>query len=198
MADSEEGPAESVEGNEEPRFVDRFLPINPDKVQRHQFRYIDHRDIDTEEDIELLLKLLYEQPEISNYIFHQDGSSLNEHLLALTKFNIIRIEETEANWFRHPKFPGDFVRIRKDPPFEWEKDVRGNEPMYWRSTIGLTEHERRKREHAELAAAVSSAITPQPPRTLLGHIEHNYRNHQALYWAMAVGISLLLALIFAS
>ena len=68
--------------------------------------------------------------------------------------------EIEFNFYRHPSFRRDFIRIvAKDGrySFDWEKDVVEKGPMFLRVTLKLAEWKRRELEIRQQVEAVKAS-----------------------------------------
>jgi hypothetical protein len=132
--------------------------------------------METDEDVQHLLELLYRQPEVATYTFHQEGQPMSSRLLAAEKLGFLRVVETQRNWYEHPNFPGDFVRVTRTE-FDWQKELLANGIKLLRNELAITEQEKRRREIADTAAAVALASQPNP-QSLREHLEELVRRNQ--------------------
>ncbi len=127
-----------------------FPDINPASVRRSAFHVIENQDIATEEDCNQLLWFMYQFEDREFYFFHKKGEPLNALILGAERAGIVRIIESEYDFYPHPNFSRDFVRLRAGSAnFDWEKDLLANGRMYIRTRIALTD--RAKREMTILA-----------------------------------------------
>ncbi len=126
---------------EELRFPDHLLT----SVKRSQFHVMENRDISDEDDLQQLLLLIFNFPERSFYLFLQKHASLTEPLRRSVDGGDILVTQTDLEFFRHPKYPSDFVRIRQgSESFDWERQISSTEVEYLRFTLVLSERKRRE------------------------------------------------------
>jgi hypothetical protein len=175
---------------------DDALPVFPShlasSIKRRRIREADDSVFDDEEEVELLLNLLFEEPEVETYVFHEHGKPLNARLLAKAHTGALLIEETQNHWYRHPRSQRSFTRITRDPPqFDWQAEVVGKGPCFWRCALRLTEAERRKREIAQQTTALTAALTPPDPEGRWAKLKRHWDRNQLVYG----GIGLVLAIV---
>ena len=92
---------------EEPRFPD----IIPDRIVKSHFRNIGPSDLTTSEEIDHLLQLLWERPEVRTYLFWRTGEPLNPLITSAEQVGRLKIVSTESQWFKHPNFKNDYIQI---------------------------------------------------------------------------------------
>ena len=173
-----------------PVFPAHLIPSSIKKSARREFFDC---EMQTDEDVEYLLELLYRQPEVATFSFHPQGQPMNARLLAAEKLGHLRVLETQSYWYEHPNYPNNFVRVpNPEPEFDWQKELRANGQMLFRNELALTTQERRQREIRDTAKAIAAASpTPAPPETRWERVEHAYHRRPALFWLIAVAITVL-------
>lgn len=118
----------------------RFPSISlPDKIIQEMFHVILPSDLQTKEDIEELLYLLYEYPERKFYLFLEENTKVD---INLNKYGILT-NEIENYYYKIPNTIDNFVKIG-NPQFEWEEKLKEDGPMYIRVKLELSERTRRK------------------------------------------------------
>lgn len=131
------------------RFPDNLIA----KVRRSRFYTIENEDIASKEDFDQLIKLMFDYPEIDFYLFSQKATGLNNLIIGGEKFGVLRIEYIEMQYYQHPNYRRDWIKIDKYQSFfEWEKDVLETSPEYFRCTLKLTDRWRRKIDLQEILA----------------------------------------------
>jgi hypothetical protein len=127
-----------------------FPNIIPSSIKESTFRIIESGDLTTEEDIDVLIKLLFQDPECSFYYFaEKDKGTKDVPLLKARKNGDILMQETEFFYYRHPKFKHDYVKIEsRDNKYEWdwEEEVVGKGPMYTRTKLQISHRKRTELE----------------------------------------------------
>jgi hypothetical protein len=118
------------------------LPI-PDSVKESQFYIFEADDIQSYDDLQELIILLYQYPERDFYLYLEQVKGANSIPLKNLEDNGILTNETEFYFYRHPKFKRDFVKIPYNSAnFEWEKEVIKKWPMFMRIKLRLSEWKR--------------------------------------------------------
>jgi len=132
-------------------------------VKRSQFYVIENGDISTDEDLNRLVELMFEFPERSFYLFAPKGECENHLVVGAEHHGILRIERWETQYYPHPNFKRDWIKIDKpNPVWDWEKEVRASSPEYIRFTLKLTERWRRKLELREALAETEKPEDTNP------------------------------------
>ena len=125
------------------------LPVFPSNIlssyKKSNFYTIENEDICSEEEFEKLLGLLYQYPERSFYAFFKEKEALNEFLVNAEVFGIIIFKESTRNYFRHPEFERDYIRIdSSNLQFDWEEELLSFGDKYVRIEIQLSEKSKRQ------------------------------------------------------
>jgi hypothetical protein len=132
-------------------------------VETTFFWPIENADISTEEDLDQLLRVMYDCPEHEFYFFLQKDASKTDVVdSAMNVRGDINVVQTDLRFCRHPKGGhGNFVRIRSDDPdFEWMSEAAKTQE-YVRFTMRLSERKRREMEVKQhLAAHADSNSSP--------------------------------------
>jgi hypothetical protein len=138
------------------------LPVFPDipvsSIKKSQFRNVDDSEISSEEDLERFLELLEREPHVDVYLFSRRDHGMNTFVLGAIQLGIVRSGPTEMNWYPHPNFHDDFVRIGRDPHWDWEREMLETAPMFMRTRVSLSDRERRRRELLEIAELEQNAV----------------------------------------
>lgn len=120
-----------------------IFPITriPDSIKETQIYVIEDEDIQNVQDLEELIKLMYDNPYATFYFYAQGENQL---ILKAIKDGQIHSDTVEAYYYKHPKFDRDYVRIKKGTAqFDWERQVAETSPMFFRQILMLTEKQRR-------------------------------------------------------
>lgn len=132
-----------MEGFKEIRFPE-YLATS---VRQSKFHVIENRDISDPDDLHRLLRLLFDFPERSFYLFVQKQASLTDQLRQAVDSGDALITQTDLEFYPHPNFKHDYVRIRRgQESFDWEKEVVASATEYIRFTLVLSERKRRAME----------------------------------------------------
>ncbi len=132
----------------------RFPEELATSVKNSKFHIIENRDMSLREDVQQLLRLMFDHPERSFYLFVQKGASLSEEMGKALRSDDILASHTDLEFFRHPNFQGDFVRIRRgNESFDWQREVTASQQEYIRFTLELSIRKRREMEVAQYLAA---------------------------------------------
>ena len=132
-------------------------------VKRSKFYTIENTDISTEEDFNHLVELMFQYPERKFYIFGVKEQGANHLVVSAEQHGILLIERSETQYYAHPNFERDWVRIDKQSPkWDWEKEVIESAPEYIRFTLKLTERWRRKMDLNEALSATEAQADKNP------------------------------------
>lgn len=127
-----------------PTFPDIGLPdsITTQKVS------VTEGDKYTAEEIEELIKYMYEHPEIKTFEFYSQGQ--NTYLQkAIDDYKILS-DTIEMHYYKHPEHELSFLKIPKNTAkSDWEKHLIATSPMYFKRDIALTDRQRKKMEMQE-------------------------------------------------
>jgi len=122
-----------------------FPNIRPDSVQRSAQYDIRDTDIQSHEDLSLLIQLMFEFPERSFYLYSREDTGIKSKVLGASRTGDILIAISEHHFYEHPKFKDDFVRIRRGrTQFDWEVEVLEKSPAFVRHTLKLSERARQR------------------------------------------------------
>ena len=108
------------------------------------------------EDLERLMYTLWAFPEATMYLFLEKEEHVNSFVDTAYREGRLLFTTTDMFWYRHPKYPLNFVRIGCQPQWDWQAEVSQNQPMYRRITLALSERERRRRDLFELHAGLKT------------------------------------------
>lgn len=134
-------------------------------VKRSQFYDIDNSDIATEDDLNQLVDLMFIFSEREFFLFGLKSQGANPLVLNAERHGVLYIERSETQYYPHPNFKSDWIKIDKpNPIWDWEKEVRETAPEYVRFTLKLTERWRRK---MELREALSDSQESEDKNPLL-------------------------------
>jgi hypothetical protein len=126
--------------NDLPRFPD--IPLAG--VRKSTFFVIEPEDIQTDADLQQLLQMIFNLPEASFYYFEGNGHR-NGLMFGARDAGQLLLNEVEFEFYKHPRYRRDYVRIPKRDTyqFEWEKEVVEKGPMFMRFKLTLSERARR-------------------------------------------------------
>jgi hypothetical protein len=148
-------PATLAPGEDMPRLPEEMMA----SVETTFFWPIENADISTEEDLDQLLRVMYDCPEHEFYVFLQKEASKTAVLdSAMNVRGDISVVHTDLRFYRHPKSGhGNFVRVRSgDADIESMREVAQTQE-YVRFTIRLSERKRREMEVRQHLAAHADA-----------------------------------------
>ncbi len=119
-------------------------------VKRSFFHVIECDDIESEEDLSHLVRVMFEFSDRKFYLFCLKSQGANSFILNAEQHGVINIKRTELQYYPRPNSDKNYIKIDKPVPiWEWEKEVRENSPEFIRCTIELSERWRRKLELKE-------------------------------------------------
>lgn len=125
----------------EPKEPLPVFPFVPDKVTRSTFRVLEEGDFVTPEDVDELVRLLWEEPESKFYYYQERDKPLEAQLLARVSAGVIRTDEYERRYYKHPKFKRNYVRIERsieDVELDWQNELFRTGQEYSRTTLTLS------------------------------------------------------------
>ena len=121
-----------------------FPALIPDRVSSRSFIYFQDENIKSEEDVQNIILDIYEHPEIEFYYFRESHKGLNKFLSAAQQANSILLNDFDNFYYRHPRYPKDFVRIQRNQiEFEWQREVVEKSPSFARHRIFLSKAQER-------------------------------------------------------
>jgi hypothetical protein len=121
-----------------------FPNIIPDKLEVSEFHTIENADIQTADDLNDLILLMFNHPERSYYYFAKKEGPLNELLENSKNRGEILMNVTEFFYYKHPKNDRNYIKIQRDGgQFDWEKEVVKKGPMFVRIKLELSEKKKR-------------------------------------------------------
>lgn len=174
-----------------------FLPpVPPTYAKKSYFHTIEDGDIQTEEDLQKLLRLMYDCPEHKFYLFAPKDKPASDVILGAERAGLLKFDIIEFHYYPHPNFKSDYVKIQERTiEFDWERDVLKTAPMHTRTTISLSEKGRRQFELQEIRKEVEDATARKQPKTLLGRFKMFIGDHaSACFWAI---VSAIISTLFA-
>jgi hypothetical protein len=128
------------------------FPFVPDSAIRNTFYVNEAGDLQTDEHIDHLIRQMWLEPESAfYYYFGLDGEpSADQCLLMARDRGDVHMNESERRYYKHPKYPRDFVRIvpKEGGQYNWDWEQKAVEtgPEFWRATLRLSQ---RKREELD-------------------------------------------------
>ena len=122
-----------------------FPNIIPDKMEIGAFHIIEDTDIQTADDLNELILLMFNYPERSFYYFTKKDGAPNE-LLENSKYRgEILMNVTEFFYYKHPNNERDYIKIQRyGGQSDWEKEVVKKGPMFVRIKLELSEKKKRE------------------------------------------------------
>jgi len=127
------------------------LKLNSGAFREFSIRIIEDKDIQTEEDLQLIILFLYNEPECPCYYFKKRESLVNELLSGAENRGDILMDEYALSFYKHPKseHAHDYIEITPHDgkyKFDWEREVVEKGPMYVRVKLQLSEKKKRELE----------------------------------------------------
>jgi len=114
------------------------LPI-PDRITTTAMHVLEAEDIQSEDDIYEITKLMYAYNERKFYLFLEQGKPVNKEIKKrLERFGII-FNTSEFYYYKHPKFERDYIKIQHHRiQSNWEQEVVDKSPMFLRTSLKLS------------------------------------------------------------
>ncbi|UGY23556.1 hypothetical protein HU675_0037305 [Bradyrhizobium septentrionale] len=139
-----------------PAFDENTLPdVGLEGFKNGYFYAIETADFQTKEDFEKLLQYMHAFAERSFRYYWEQGTPLNQYFVTAERLGVIVYGEARSSFYRHPNYERDYVHIPQSPDgtyaFDWQEDVVEKGPMFFETTLALSERERRRRDVADLA-----------------------------------------------
>jgi hypothetical protein len=170
----------------------RFPDINPSSITKTYRHEIIDGDITEEEELNELIAYMYQFSERKYYLYWQKDQGRSQILNSAIVHGSLIDEITEYDYYKHPKFNQDFVKIlRKNIQFVWEEHVINTQPMYARTTLGLSKRTKPDLHTKEVANEISSrssedkAESAKPLDTRLRRITNQLKDHPVVF---AIGL----------
>lgn len=115
------------------------FPFVPDKVTRLRTRVFQEGDFLTHDDVDELVQLLWEEPDTTTYYYCERDRPLEPQLLARVSAGVVRADEYERRYYRHPKHERSYLRVERpeDSLADWQRELLRCGPEYWRTTLTL-------------------------------------------------------------
>jgi hypothetical protein len=124
-----------------------FPNIIPDKMEISKFHIIENADIQTADDLNELILLMFNHPERSYYYFGKKEGPPNELLENSKCGGEMLMNVTEFFYYKHPNNDRDYIKIQRDGGrLDWEKEVVKKGPMFVRIKLELSEKKKRALE----------------------------------------------------
>jgi len=117
-----------------------FPNIIPDKMEIGEFHVIEDDDIQTMDDLNELILLMFNHPERSFYYFTEKDGSPNSLLENSKCRGEILMNATEFFYYKHPNNKHDYIKIQRGRgQSDWKKEVVKKGPMFFRIKLELSE-----------------------------------------------------------
>jgi len=124
-----------------------FPNIIPDKIEIGEFHVIEDSDIQTADDLNELILLIFNHPERSFYYFGKKDGPPNELLENSKCRGEILMNVTEFFYYKHPNNDHDYIKIQRGGgQLDWENEVVKKGPMFVRIKLELSEKKKRELE----------------------------------------------------
>ena len=119
------------------------FPFEPDEIKRSQFRVIEPSDMQSPQDVEALMRLMWQERECAfSYYMPKNGPGSAAMTQARHSGELL-MEEMKRRYFRHPRYDRDYVHIpdrNGSYRWPWEKGVVEKGPEYWQVRLQLSAH----------------------------------------------------------
>jgi hypothetical protein len=139
-----------------PEDLPRF-PFMPASVRKTRIWEHENRDFQSEGDITDLLKRMDAFPGDDFFLYCPKDEAINAFVGSAVGANAIRIVETQAYYYPHPKSERDYVRIHEGSVhWDWQREVLAKGNMFLRHQLKLSEQARRDFEMQQLIAMQKS------------------------------------------
>ncbi len=137
------------------------LPI-PEKIETTVFHTLEVEDLHAVDDIHYLVRMMYAHNERKFNLFLEQGKPLNKEIKErLERFGVL-FGASEFFYYRHPKYERFYVRIQRYKiKFDWEKEVVDISPMFFKTTLQLSQAMVRRltiQEHLDIG--ISQDVNP--------------------------------------
>jgi len=115
------------------------LPI-PDRIEETVMHELEAEDVESEDDIHELVRLMFAHNERGFHLFLEQGKPLNKAIKErLERFGIL-LGDSEFYYYKHPKLERNYIRIQRHRiQFDWEQDVVDKGPMFFRTSLKLSQ-----------------------------------------------------------
>lgn len=125
-----------MDGNKPAIFPESIIP---DKVEESLIHILENDDFTNPKEVKKFIEVMYKCPERKFYLFVEHDKPINQYLMEAKNKNKILMNVCELNFYPHPKFKRDYIKIDKNNiSFDWEKDVLNKSPMFKKITLTLT------------------------------------------------------------
>lgn len=124
-----------------------FPNIIPDKMEIGEFHVMEDADIQTADDLNEMILIMFNHPERTFYYFGKKDGSPNELLENSKCRGEILMNVTEFFYYKHPNVNRDYIKIQRGGgQSDWEKEVVKKGPMFVRIKLELSEKKKRELE----------------------------------------------------
>jgi hypothetical protein len=127
--------------------ADETSPFQPDTNKQTTIHNFENAELTTKEQLEKLIKLMFDYPEREFYLFMEVGKKQNPRLKKAAEKNIILLNEVDCFYFKHPDIKNDYIKIPgKEIQNDWQKKIIQTRPKFIRITLKLTKKTQRELE----------------------------------------------------
>ena len=121
----------------------------PDSITTHTSLVIEGDEFTTD-DVEELIKEMYDHPEIKAWEFYSKGT--HQAIEKAIKDYKIASDTVDFHYYKDPDSELNFIKINeKTAKTDWEKHIVANSPMYWRRLLSLTDKQTREMSEPQAA-----------------------------------------------
>jgi uncharacterized protein YciU (UPF0263 family) len=121
--------------------VSELILPEPISIKKRGFRVIEYGEMQSDEDVQQLIHLLWRQPEITAYYYYRKDGPMDKGLSAAHARGDILMNEMKQRFYAHPNFKRDYIQIiDRDGNYEWdwEKEVVEKGPEFRQVKLELT------------------------------------------------------------
>jgi TIR domain len=119
----------------------------PSSVKFFSFRVYEQGQLNTPDDLDLLIRRLFLQPETEIKYYFQDGTDMDALLARAIGSGDILLIKSEFRFFKHPEIPHDYIKIeRGDYEQEWKRDAAEHTLEFVEATLQLSARKRAEME----------------------------------------------------
>lgn len=131
------------------------------QVKKSMFHVIEPGDLESGEDREHILRIMFNHPERAFYYFAPKDRGMDDGIEMLR--GSISFDVIDACYYAHPNFPNDYIQVLPGKAkFDWERDLVKDGCEFLRFTLTVTETQRRRMTAVE-ALSIAKALTAEPP-----------------------------------
>jgi hypothetical protein len=120
------------------------LPL-PDRIETTTMHIIEAEDLESNEEVDELISLMYAHKEREFYLFLKKGKPANRIILdRLEGFGIFR-GASEFYYYRRPDSEHSYIRILSNEiQFDWQNRIVDEDPMFLRIALKLSQAKTRR------------------------------------------------------